>query len=89
MIKFKYPGSRISSSGQCKLCRGTYGDLINHGLLTLTGSDGKEVRLMRISCNYCGYTMLFDVSVVENTPYRGEGEEIIPDFNRIGSLRDM
>ena len=30
------------------------------------------------SCNYCGFTMLFDPSVVSRSPYQGEGTEELP-----------
>lgn len=89
MVKHIYPFSRISSSGQCKMCRGTYGNFRNQGLVSLHTEDESEVKLMVWSCDYCGFTMLFNTNVVENTPYRGDGEEEIPDFNKKGLPRDM
>lgn len=76
-----YPGSRISSSGQCKMCRGFPGNFQDCGLVSLKMDDGQEVKLLRWTCNYCGYTMLFDPSMARQTAYRGEGEEVFPDFN--------
>lgn len=32
----------------------------------------------RVTCDYCGYTMLYDVSVIQTTPYRGNETEILP-----------
>ena len=84
-----YPFSRISSSGQCKMCRGTYGNFNNQGLASLKSGDGSEIKMMVWSCDYCGYTMLFNVGVVEKTAYRGDGEEVIPDFDKKGLPQNM
>ena len=80
MFIMTYPGSRISSSGQCKMCRGFPGTFQNRGLVKLQTNDGEEIKLLRWTCDYCGYTMLFDPSVPKQTPYCGEGTEKIPDF---------
>jgi len=80
MMTLTYPFSRISSSGQCKMCRGVIGTFQDRGLVILQTTDGKEVKLLQWTCNYCGYTMLFDPSVARQTAYRGEGTEEIPDF---------
>lgn len=89
MMKHMYPFSRIISSGQCKMCRSTYGNFNNQGLASLKSRDGSEIKLMVWSCDYCGYTMLFDVAVVEKTAYRGDGEEVIPDFDKTGLPQNM
>lgn len=80
MLTITYPFSRIQSSGQCDMCRGTTGYFQDRGLVTLQTADGKEVKLLQWTCNYCGYTLLFDPSVARKTPYRAEGTEEIPDF---------
>lgn len=80
MLTITYPFSRISSSGQCTMCRGFPGSFQDRGLVKLQTSDGEEINLLRWTCGYCGYTMLFDPSVVKQTPYRGEGTEEVPDF---------
>jgi hypothetical protein len=80
MITMIYPRSRISSSGYCDMCRGTKGYFENRGIVKLQTIDGEEVKLLRLTCDYCGYTMLFDPSVPKKSPYRGEGNEEIPNF---------
>jgi hypothetical protein len=80
MMSYTYPYSRISSSGDCNVCRGEPGRYQECGILTLPGVGGKEAKLLQISCNYCGHTMLFDLSSAKNSPYRGDGHETIPDF---------
>lgn len=80
MMTFTYPFSRIKSSGQCNMCRVVIGNFQNRGLIKLQSADGKEINLLQWTCNYCGYTLLFDPSVARQTPYRAEGTEEIPDF---------
>lgn len=80
MLTMTYPGSRISSSGQCKMCRGVIGNFENNGLILLQNADGTELKLLRWTCNYCGFTMLFDPAVPANSPYKGEGKEELPEF---------
>lgn len=80
MMTFTYPFSRIKSSGQCSMCRGFPGNLQERGLVSLQTADGKEVKLLQWTCNYCGYTLLFDPSVARQTAYRGEENEEIPEF---------
>lgn len=62
------------------MCRGTYGDFQNRGLIELQNSDGEKTKLLQWTCNYCGYTMFFDPSVTSSMPYKGEGQEEVPDF---------
>ncbi|MGI8544797.1 MAG: hypothetical protein ACR2MD_15150 [Aridibacter sp.] len=80
MMTLSYPFSRLSSNGQCEMCRGFPGNFENRGIVKLQSADEKEIKLLQWTCNYCGYTMLLDPSVTERTTYRGEGEEKIPDF---------
>ena len=80
MMIYPYPYSRISSSGDCKVCRGQPGRYQERGVITLPCAGGGEVNLLQLSCNYCGHTMLFDLSSVKTSPYQGDGQETVPDF---------
>jgi hypothetical protein len=62
------------------MCRIGQGFYEQRNVLTLKGSTGKDVKLLQLTCNYCGHTMLFDLSAVRNTRYQGDGDEVIPDF---------
>lgn len=76
----KYPHSRIMSSGQCKLCKPPAGMMTDAGRLLLQDTSGNTVELMRWTCNKCGHTLLFDLSVAFQRPFRDqEYEEILPD----------
>ncbi len=80
MMSHQYPGSRVSLSADCKMCRSVRGWYEQRNVLTLKGSTGKDVKLLQLTCSYCGHTLLFDLSKVRTTPYQGDGEEVIPDF---------
>jgi predicted nucleic-acid-binding Zn-ribbon protein len=62
------------------MCRAFPGDFEERGLITLQMANGKEIKLLQWTCNYCGYTMFFDPTVTNTAPYRSEGTEEIPDF---------
>lgn len=64
----------------CKFCRIGHGQYQERNVLTLRGSAGEDVKLLQLSCNYCGHTLLFDLKAVKTTPYQGDGEERVPDF---------
>jgi RNase P subunit RPR2 len=78
MFSIKYPQSRIKSSGQCSQCRTVVGEMQDTGRIILQDSSGKNVELLKWTCNYCGYTMLFDLNVARNVPFKGNGEQEEP-----------
>jgi len=80
MMSYIYPYSRIKLSGDCGVCRGEPGRYQERGVVTLPRVGGTEVKLLQLSCNYCGHTMLFDLRSVKTSRYRGDGQETIPDF---------
>lgn len=80
MMIYEYPGSRASMSRDCKICRTGHGVYKNRNVLTLRGSTGEDVKLLQLSCDYCGHTLLFDLSAVKKRSYQGDGEERIPNF---------
>lgn len=80
MMNYQYPGSRVSMSVDCKMCRSGYGRYEQRNVLTIKSSTGKDVKLLQLTCNYCGHTLLFDFTVVRTAPYQGDGEEVVPDF---------
>jgi hypothetical protein len=72
MIEQLYPRSRIKSSGQCSQCRLHPGNMVDSGRVRLAASD-REVELMLWTCDKCGYTMLFDLSVPRTRPWTESG----------------
>jgi hypothetical protein len=80
MMSYQYPYSRVKISGDCEMCRIGHGCYQQRNVLTLQGLTGKEVKLLQLTCNYCGHTLLFDFSVVRTVPYQGDGNEVLPDF---------
>lgn len=79
MFTMEYPQSRIRSSGQCHHCRVNTGWFENKGVVKMQGEGDGEVSLLRWTCNYCGYTMLFDYSVARSRPFTGAETEVFPD----------
>jgi hypothetical protein len=69
-----WPTSRTARNGNCPECRLARGRLEVRDPLTIDGID-----FWRLTCSYCGYTQLFDSSVIRSTPYGGPEEEILPD----------
>lgn len=47
--------------------------------LKIATADGSSLELVRVSCDGCGYTMLFDPVVMATSPYRGGDEELPPE----------
>lgn len=80
MMIYEYPTSRVSLAWDCKLCRSGRGTYQRRNVLTFKGSTGEDIKLLQLSCDYCGHTLLFDLSAVKTIPYRGDGQERIPDF---------
>ncbi len=79
-MSIEYPQSRIQSSGQCDKCKGVGGFMVDRGRLNLQDASGNIVELMRWTCNKCGYTMLFDLSVPRQHPLTDANfQEILPD----------
>jgi hypothetical protein len=63
-----YPFSRIRTRN-CPVCRLGGGELkVRPEIVVRVG--GNESNLLRLSCNACGYTMLFDTEFAKATPYR-------------------
>ncbi len=65
-MSLRWPASRSKRSGNCPECRCGEGKLEPRGALTLDG-----VEFYRVTCDCCGYTTLYDMSVARSTPYRG------------------
>ena len=80
MMSYNYPGSRFNGGGACEMCRGTHGSYQKSGVLLLSSADGEMVKLLHLTCDYCGHTILLDPSVMKRTPYMGDGQELAPEF---------
>lgn len=70
--------SRTRGMVQCKLCE--KGGFEDDGRIELTDVSGKTITFMKYTCQYCGHTVLFDMSIPHKTKYQGSADqEIIPD----------
>lgn len=77
-----YPWSRISTRN-CPVCRTQQGQLGVRPGVTVSTADGSGLDFVRVSCDGCGYTMLFDAGVMTTSPYQGGDEELPP---KVGNL---
>jgi hypothetical protein len=79
-MSMTYPSSRIGNSGQCDQCKRSRGNMQDMGRLKVEDATGTSIELMKWTCDKCGYTMLFDLSVARRRPWQGEDyTEILPD----------
>lgn len=69
----------------CPICKLHDGRLSVRGkvTVTVTDADSQPVELLRVACKVCGYTILFDSTVMSSSPYAGDDGELPP---RIGDL---
>ncbi len=75
----KYPFSRMGIRN-CPACSWGGGDLqVAPSVSVTVGED--ELRLLRYVCQYCGYTMLFDMELAKRRPrQRSDGySEVFPE----------
>ena len=75
-----YPNSRTVKL-QCSMCNKNHGAMLDSGRLKLPDTAGNTVELMKLTCNRCGYTILFDLAVPRNRPlgYDPHRAEVIPE----------
>ena len=79
-MTIEYPQSRIKSSGQCDKCKGSPGFMTNSGHIESQDPSGQAKKLITWTCNKCGYTMLFDISVARTVSVdTDQYNEILPD----------
>ena len=74
-----YPWSRIATKN-CPHCRVHLGRLDVRGVVEVGDGVGGTMRLLRLGCDGCGFTMLFDATVVVSAPYTEGQEELPPGF---------
>ena len=79
-MSIEYPQSRIKSSGQCDKCKGIPGFMKTSGYFETQDPSGQAKKLFTWTCNKCGYTMLFDISVARTVPIdTDQYKEVLPD----------
>ncbi len=76
-MSIKYPESRANATN-CKLCKNN-GQMVDNGYISLDSVGGNGHRLLKRTCQYCGYTIFFDPSVAKRAGYLGSHEEIFPE----------
>lgn len=76
-ITHRWPWSRAQLVN-CKHDRMSHGSMKEDGTLILPRPDGESVEFLKVSCDYCGHTMLFDPAIPRRAPYRGDGTEELP-----------
>jgi predicted nucleic-acid-binding Zn-ribbon protein len=76
-MQINYPFSRIKTTN-CPLCRLHTGKLAVKGTTVVHDADGKDQEHLRLVCDYCGYTLLFDLSVPRSVAFGGDEEEVLP-----------
>lgn len=69
-----WPTSRSKRSLDCGECRGHPGKRERKSNVVIG-----DVEFYRLTCNYCGHTTLYDKATIQSVPYRGEGDEELPD----------
>ena len=78
--RLTYPSSRIGKP-YCPMCNKNHGLMIDSGRLKLPDAAGNTVEFMKLTCNRCGYTILFDLDIPRNRPlgYDPHHSEVIPE----------
>lgn len=69
MMTISYPQSRVGSSGQCDKCNRDAG-FMKESRVQINDASGEAIDLLKWTCNRCGYTMLFDLSVPRQRPLK-------------------
>lgn len=78
-MSIEYPQSRTGKS-QCNQCKGVPGFMTDTGRIRIPDVSGNSVELLKWTCGKCGYTMLFDLTIARNVPYKDDQfEEVLPD----------
>jgi hypothetical protein len=73
-MKLVYPYSRTRLTSQCQMCRVQRGTLTPGPPFWLGESE-----ILPLTCDYCGHTLLFNLSVPHSTPFGDpDNEENIP-----------
>ena len=74
----RYPGSRLRERPGCDKCeRGEMRD----SRLRLPDADGNVLEMLKWTCNFCGYTMLFDLEIAFGRPFKGpDYDEVFPEW---------
>lgn len=68
-----YPFSRVQLPTWCKTCKTRDpGEMVPAGRVFFDDDHRNRVSLMRLSCNKCGHTLLFDDSGPKAQPLQGE-----------------
>ena len=77
-----YPASRLRVSAGCDKCgRGE----MRYSQLRLPDADGNVLEMLKWTCNFCGYTLLFDLDVALSRPFKGpDYDEVFPEW--VGQL---
>lgn len=76
----QYPGSRIgvTTTAQCERCKS--GEMRDSGL-RLPDAGGNVLEMLKWTCNFCGYTMLFDLDVALSSPFKcPDYTEVFPEW---------
>lgn len=74
----QYPASRLRVPTSCDKCG--RGDL-KDSRLRLPDADGNVLEMLKWTCNFCGYTMLFDLHVALSRPFEGpDYDEVFPEW---------
>ena len=76
----QYPGSRIgvTTTSQCERCKS---GRMRDSPLRLTDADGMVLEMLKWTCDYCGYTMLFDIDVVlRRASEASDHGEVFPEW---------
>lgn len=82
-----YPVSRCRHANYCPECN-TNAGAMKDSHLQLQDASGKTIDFMKLTCNRCGYTMLFDIDVVLSRPPDKNVNEEFPNWlNELIALR--
>ena len=63
----------------CPQCKTQHGKLGVRGIVKVQDTSAGELELIRLACDRCGFTMLFDQSVMATSPYDGGDDELPPE----------
>lgn len=78
MTSITYPDSRAHAAN-CKLCISNNGQMRDDGYVSMETDDGRKHRLMKRTCNYCGYTIFFESETARKASYSGGDNEIFSE----------
>ena len=76
--KMQYPASRFRVRAGCDKCE--CGEM-KDSRLRLPDANGKVLEMLKWTCSFCGYTMLFDLEVALSRPFKGpDYDEVFPEW---------